>query len=83
MSMHMITARTTEASSPATKAKHHNISGDTPHFSQRPHRLLSNGFSKKPKSIHTIPLCNPDKASSCEMPATAYFSRNYSSSSVL
>ena len=70
MSMHMITARTTEASRPDTKAKHHNMRVAKSHFSHRIREICSKGLKQKLNSIQTIPTCKPDKASTCEIPAT-------------
>ena len=69
MSVHIHTARTTDASKPTTKANIHKaVMMKTP-FSHLK-RPLANGRNNTSISNQMMPTCIPDKASTCDMPAT-------------
>ena len=69
ISIHMMTARTTDASSPTTKAKvHNNRMTAVPfnHLKRFPNKKRNRPFNKN----QMIPMCMPDKDNTWAMPAT-------------
>ena len=72
--IHIRTARTTDGSRPTTKAKAHNAIVTIAHLNHSKRFLKkrpNTPFSKN----QTIPICIPDKARTCEIPAAEYASR--------